>query len=55
MAKIWRNRIIAGAHHYNEVPITWMTRVKQMLQLDVSMGVISPSKYEEFVGEPYIE
>ena len=53
MAKIWRNRIIAGTRTYEEVPLTWKAQVKVLLRQDVVNGVITKERYEEIVGEPY--
>ena len=53
MAKIWRNRIIAGTRTYEEVPATWKAQVKALLRQDVEDGVITEEEYAEIVGEPY--
>jgi len=53
MAKIWRNRIIAGTRTFDEVPFTWKAQVKALLKTDTANGLISVEKYEELVGEPY--
>lgn len=53
MAKIWRNRIIAGTRTYEEVPLTWKAQVKALLKQDVVNGVITKERYEEIVSEPY--
>ncbi len=53
MAKIWRNRIIAGTRTYQEVPLLWKAQVKNLLRQDVANGVITAERYEEIVGEPY--
>lgn len=55
MARIWRNRIIAGAHTYSEVPQTWKAKVKNLLHLDVIRGEITAEQYRAFVGESYME
>lgn len=54
MAKIWRNRIIAGDKAYNKCPVTWKLSVKDLLWQDVIDGVITASQYTLFVGEEYI-
>lgn len=54
MARIWRNRIIAGAHTYSEVPQTWKAKVKNLFQTDVIRGEISPEQYRGYVGESYM-
>ena len=55
MAKIWRNRILAGTRTYAEVPLTWKAGTKEFLRNDVVNGLITAEKYEELVGEPYEE
>lgn len=62
MAKIWRNRIIAGTRTYEEVTLTWKAAVKALLKQDVVNGtmmgdgsIFDAEKYEEIVGEPYEE
>lgn len=55
MAKIWRNRIIAGTRTYDEVPSTWKGQVKILLKADVVDGLITAEEYAEIVGEPYAE
>lgn len=54
MARIWRNRIIAGTRAFDEVPWTWKKEVQNLLKLDVKNGVITAQEYEEIVGEPYV-
>lgn len=54
MAKIWRNRIIAGTRTFDEVPATWKEQVKVLLRVDVKNGVITAKQYEDITGEPYI-
>ena len=54
MAKIWRNRIIAGDQLYENCPARYQSQVKALLRQDVENGVITAEQYEEFVGEPYI-
>ena len=53
MAKIWRNRIIAGTRTFDEVPSTWKNAVKELLKEDVEDGVLTEEEYEEIVGEAY--
>ena len=53
MAKIWRNRILAGTRTYSEVPKTWKAGVKALLRQDVVDEIITAEEYEEIVGEPY--
>ena len=53
MAKIWRNRIIAGTQMFSNCPIEYRDEVKILLKEDVANAVISSDQYKEFVGEPY--
>jgi len=55
MAKIWRNRILAGTRTFDEVPSTWKAQVKILLKADVVSGLITAEEYEDIVGEPYSE
>jgi len=55
MAKIYRNRILAGTRTFDEVPQTWKAQVKNLLKEDVANGVITAKEYEDIVGEPYEE
>lgn len=55
MAKIWRNRIIAGDKQYTSCPAVYKNAVKALLKEDVVNGVITASDYERFTGEPYVE
>lgn len=53
MAKIWRNRIIAGDKTYLDVPLAWKSAVKDLLREDVASNVITAEQYEEIIGEVY--
>ena len=55
MAKIWRNRIIAGTRSFEEVPHTWKEQVRDLLRADVENNVITAEEYETITGEPYNE
>lgn len=53
MAKIWRNRIIAGDKQYKNCPATYKAAVKALLKQDVEDGVITGQEYEDYTGEAY--
>ena len=55
MAKIWRNRIIAGDKLYSSCPAAYKPAVKALLRQDVADGTITAEQYETFTGEPYDE
>ena len=55
MAKIWRNRIIAGDKTYAECPQRYKAQVLALLKADVANGVITAEQFEELTGEPYTE
>ena len=53
MAKIWRNRIIAGTQSYDNCPLKYKDAVKALLRQDVENGVITREQYKEYVHEDY--
>ena len=53
MAKIWRNRIIAGDKEYSSCPERYRAAVLELLKADVASGVITQERFEEITGEPY--
>lgn len=53
MAKIWRNRIIAGDQLFENCPQKYRTQVLEFLRQDVADGVISAEQFEELTGQPY--
>lgn len=55
MARIWRNRIIAGDKLFIDCPVKYKNDVKYLLRQDVKDGVITPEQYEEYTDEPYEE
>lgn len=55
MAKIWRNRIIAGDKTYDECPQRYKAQVLALLRQDVENGVITAEQFEEITHEPYNE
>ena len=54
MAKIWKNRIVAGTRSFSEVPLNWRNEVKLLFRQDVINGVITAEQYQMYVGEPYL-
>lgn len=46
MAKIWRNRIIAGDKEFSSCPLAYKNSVIQLLKDDVKNGVISSDDYD---------
>lgn len=55
MAKIWRNRLIAGTQQFENCPEKYRAEVKALLRSDVEKGVISADRYEEITGEKYMQ
>ena len=53
MAKIWRNRIIAGDQLFENCPQKYRNQVLELLRQDVADGVISAEQFEELTGQPY--
>lgn len=53
MAKIWRNRIIAGDQLFENCPQKYRAQVLELLRQDVADGVISAEQFEEITGQPY--
>jgi len=53
MAKIWRNRIIAGDKLYKNCPATYKPAVKALLKQDVADGIITGQEFEKITGEAY--
>ena len=53
MAKIWRNRIIAGDQEFSHCPERYKIQVLALLRQDVVNGVITAEKFEELTGQPY--
>lgn len=54
MAKIWRNRIIAGDKEYKNCPAAYKEAVKVLLKQDVVDGVITEAEYKKITGEKYV-
>lgn len=53
MAKIWRNRLIAGTQVWADCPAKYRDAVKALLRADVEAGRITAERYQEIVGEEY--
>lgn len=53
VAKIWRNRIIAGTKTYDECPAKYKGMVLEFLRADVAAGIITAEKFKELTGEDY--
>ena len=53
MAKIWRNRIIAGTQQFENCPETYRMDVLILLRRDVKNGVITAEKFFELTLEIY--
>lgn len=54
MAKIWRNRLIAGTQQFENCPERYKADVIALLKADVEKGVISQERYEEITGQEYV-
>ncbi|MDE6852023.1 MAG: XkdX family protein [Lachnospiraceae bacterium] len=46
MAKIWRNRIIAGDKKFSSCPPAYKNAVIELLKDDVKKGIISNDDYD---------
>lgn len=55
MAKIWRNRIIAGDQEFSHCPQRYKAQVLALLRADVENGIITAEQFEELTGQPYEE
>lgn len=53
MAKIWRNRIIAGTQVFANCPARYKDAVLELLRADVEKGIITAEKFTELTGETY--
>lgn len=54
MAKIWFKQILRGYRTYSEVPIEWKQAVAALLYRAVKSNELTPERYEEITGEPYV-
>lgn len=53
MAKIWRNRLIAGTQVFEDCPEKYRNAVVALLRADVANGVITPERFKEITGQDY--
>jgi len=53
MAKIWRNRLIAGTQVFEDCPAKYRDAVVALLREDVQNGVITAERFTEITGIPY--
>ncbi len=54
MALVYKKLIYTGKRTWEEVPDGLKRDVKRLLKDDVANGVITPEKYQEITGEPYV-
>jgi uncharacterized membrane protein len=50
MAKIWRNRLIAGTQVFSDCPAKYRDAVIALLTKDVQDGVITQERYDEILA-----
>lgn len=50
MAKIWRNRLIAGTQSFDNCPAKYRDAVVALLREDVINGVITEERFTEITG-----
>ena len=53
MAKIWRNRLIAGTQKFDDCPEKYKADVVALLREDVANGVITAERFKEITGQDY--
>lgn len=53
MAKIWRNRIIAGDQLFENCPARYKIKVLELLRKDVEEDTITEEQFEELTGQPF--
>ena len=53
MAKIWRNRIVAGTQVFEDCPERYKDAVLALLRQDVVDGVITAERFKELTGQDY--
>lgn len=53
MAKIWRNRIIAGTQKFDDCPSRYKDTVLNLLRTDVVNGIITAERFKELTGLSY--
>ena len=64
MAKIWKNRIMAGTKRLADCPARYRADVIELIREEgdiqrlrqlVAQGLMTEAEYEEITGEPYEE
>lgn len=53
MAKIWRNRLIAGTQKFEDCPAKYKDEVVALLRQDVADGVITAKRFKEITDMDY--
>lgn len=53
MAKIWKNRLVAGTQVFAECPDKYKDDVIALLKEDVKEGEITAEQYKDITGEDY--
>jgi hypothetical protein len=53
MAKIWRNRLIAGTQVFYDCPLKYRSAVIALLREDVINGVITKERFKEITDEDF--
>ena len=53
MAKIWRNRLIAGTQLFDDCPDRYKDAVIALLRNDVMHNVITAERFKEITGQDY--
>lgn len=53
MAKIWKNRIVAGTQIFTDCPDRYKDKVIELLQQDVKDEKITAERYKELTGLDY--
>lgn len=53
MAKIWRNRLVAGTQVWANCPERYRAAVQALLREDVEASRITAERYQEITGEAY--
>ena len=54
MAQVYVELLYAGKRTWSQVPDSLKREVKSILKSDVARGYITPERYEEITGEPYV-
>ena len=53
MARLWKDRIIAGTRKFADCPSRYQNDVLALLRIDVQNNKISKEKFEQLTGIPY--